>query len=433
VNTIVQIAFRNLLQHRRRSLLLGGAVAMVTLLLVMLSALLNGMQATMLRNGTTLSTGHVNVAGFYKITAGTAAPLVTKYEALLQAVKKQTPGLDYVVTRGRGFGKIVSEESSLNSVLTGLDIVHEAGFKEVVQLAHGNLDELARPRTALIFEKQAERLHVKVGDNVTVSSQTFRGVNNTVDVRIVAIGRDLGMLSSFNCFVHHDAIRDLYELDSSTTGAIQVYLKDAEKAAEVAAKLRTDIEKTGLRVMEPQPQPFWRKFDTVKREDWTGQKIDVTTWIDEMAFMRYTLNTLSALIFVLVTVLLVIIVIGVMNTLWMAIRERTREIGALRAIGMQRGRVLWMFVTEVALLALAATATGSLLATGLCLGLNAAKIVVPKAFQMFLMSETLWLVADVPTVARSLAIIAVVTTLGSLLPAWRASRLQPVKAMQTAS
>lgn len=433
MNTIVQIAFRNLLQHRRRSLLLGGAVAMVTLLLVMLSALLNGMQATMLRNGTTLSTGHVNVAGFYKITAGTAAPLVTKYQALLETVRKQTPGMDYVVTRGRGFGKIVSDESSLNSVLTGLDIVNEAGFKEVVQLAHGNLDDLAKPRTALIFEKQAERLHVKVGDNLTVSSQTFRGVNNTVDVRIVAIGRDLGMLSSFNCFVHHDAIRELYELDASTTGAIQVYLKDAEQAAEVAAKLRKDIEAAGLRVMEPQPQPFWRKFDTVKREDWTGQKIDVTTWIDEMAFMRYTLNTLSALIFVLVTVLLVIIVIGVMNTLWMAIRERTREIGALRAIGMQRGRVLWMFVTEVALLAVGATFAGSVVATLLCVGLNAAKIVVPKAFQMFLMSETLWLVADVPTVARSLAIIAVVTTLGSLLPAWRASRLQPVKAMQTAS
>lgn len=433
MNTIIQIAFRNLLQHRRRSLLLGGAIAMVTLLLVMLSALLNGMQATMLRNGTTLSSGHVNVAGFYKVTAGNAAPLVTKFEPLKELVEKATPDLSYVVTRGRGFGKIVSEESSLNSVLTGIDIQNESGFKEIVQVASGKIADLAEPKTALLFEKQAERLHVKVGDNITVSSQTFRGVNNTVDVKVVAIGRDLGMLSAFNCFVHHNAIRDLYELDPDTTGAIQLYLKNADDAREVAAKLRTVVAATGLRVMEPVEQPFWRKFDAVKREDWTGQKIDITTWLDELAFMRYTLTTLSALIFVLVTVLLVIIVIGVMNTLWMAIRERTREIGALRAIGMQRGRVLWMFIVEVALLALGATVVGSAGATVLCLGINAAKIVVPKAFQMFLMSETLWLIADVPTVARSLAIIAVVTTLGAVLPAWRASRLQPVKAMQTAS
>lgn len=430
---MIRIAFRNLLQHRRRSLLLGGAIAMVTVMLVLLLALLNGMHATMLRNGTTLSSGHVNVAGFYKITTGNAAPLVTKYEKLVELVKAKTPGLSYVVTRGRGFGKLISEQASIQSVLTGIDIATEAGFKQIVQLEAGNIEDLKERNTALVFHAQAERLKIKVGDKLTISSQTFRGVNNTVDIKVVAIGRDLGMLSSFNCFVQADAIRDLYELDSTTTGAVQVYIDDAEKANEVAAKLRTEIQNAGLRVMDPVSQPFWRKFDTVKREDWTGQKIDVTTWIDELAFMRYTLTTLKALIFILVTVLLVIIVVGVMNTLWMAIRERTREIGALRAIGMQRGRVLWMFVVEVALLALGATAAGSLAATLICLGLNAAKIVVPKAFQMFLMSETLWMVADVPSVVGSLGLIAFITTLGALFPAYQASRLQPVKAMQTAS
>ena len=38
--------------------------------------------------------------------------------------------------------------------------------------------------------------------------------------------------------------------------------------------------------------------------------------------------------------------IGIMNTMWIAIRERTREIGTLRAIGMQRRAVLWMFLLE---------------------------------------------------------------------------------------
>ena len=42
----------------------------------------------------------------------------------------------------------------------------------------------------------------------------------------------------------------------------------------------------------------------------------------------------------LIIVLLVIIAVGIMNTMWIAIRERTREIGTLRAIGMQRARVL---------------------------------------------------------------------------------------------
>ena len=45
--------------------------------------------------------------------------------------------------------------------------------------------------------------------------------------------------------------------------------------------------------------------------------------------------------------------IGILNTLAIAIRERTREIGTLRAIGMQRRKVLWLFVLETALLGVA--------------------------------------------------------------------------------
>ena len=36
--------------------------------------------------------------------------------------------------------------------------------------------------------------------------------------------------------------------------------------------------------MDPDPRPFFVKFDSVNRESWTGQKLDVTTWEDEAIF-----------------------------------------------------------------------------------------------------------------------------------------------------
>jgi predicted lysophospholipase L1 biosynthesis ABC-type transport system permease subunit len=45
---------------------------------------------------------------------------------------------------------------------------------------------------------------------------------------------------------------------------------------------------------------------------------------------------------------------SLLNTLAIAIRERTREIGTLRAIGMQRGKVVWLLLLEAALLGLGA-------------------------------------------------------------------------------
>ncbi len=431
--TLLQIAARNLARNRKRTLLLGGAISVVTVLLVLLTALFNGTQASMLRNATTLSTGHVNVAGFYKITSGTAAPVVTEYKKLREIVEKETPEIQSLVVRGRGFGKLVSDVSSQVAVVSGIDIQQEAGFKNILEIVKGDSSRLVEPHSILIFEQTADRLELKIGDNVTISSQTFRGAANSIDCKVVAIAKPLGMFSSFFAYVPLDTLRELYSLDPSTAGGIQLYLKDWEKADQVATKLRTSLAKAGYRVMDHTEKPYWQKFDIVKREDWTGQKIDVTTWMDEDPFMKWTLFGFRALIVIVFMVLLAIIIIGVMNTLWMAIRERTREVGALRAIGMQRHTVLAMFVTEGALLAIISSTVGVVLGVAAAYGLNAAHLKMIKGFQMVLMSETVTLIVSPPTVLVSLVVIASVTTLGSILPAWRAARLQPVEAMHSSN
>src|SRR6478752_6223785 len=100
MNQLFLIALRNLAQHSKRTLLLGGAIAGVTSLLTLLLCLSSGMHATMLESATTLSTGHINVAGFYKVTAGQSAPVVTQFKKLEEIVKKTLPDLDFVAARG---------------------------------------------------------------------------------------------------------------------------------------------------------------------------------------------------------------------------------------------------------------------------------------------------------------------------------------------
>jgi len=72
----ILIAYRNLVQAKRRTLLLGLALASVTMLLVMLLSWSSGISETMVRSATALSSGHVNVGGFYKSTPSDTAPLV---------------------------------------------------------------------------------------------------------------------------------------------------------------------------------------------------------------------------------------------------------------------------------------------------------------------------------------------------------------------
>ncbi|MCP3163893.1 ABC transporter permease [Myxococcus qinghaiensis] len=423
------IAFRNLGTHRRRTVLLGGAIAGVTALLVILMGLSTGMKETMLRSATTLATGHVNVGGFYKVTAGQAAPVVTAYPKILEQVRKAVPELDYAVQRGRGWAKIVSESGSLQVGVGGIDVKDEPGFRQVLQIQEGNLDGLNEQSTVLLFEKQAKRLQVKVGDTVTISAPTMRGTNNTVDVRVAAIATDVGMMSDFNVFVPSGTLRSLYQLRDDTTGALYLYLKDVNQVPHVQARLRTVLADAGHQLMDNDPRAFWMKFEVVNREAWTGQKLDITNWEDELSFITWTLTALNGLTGILIFVLLVIIGVGIMNTLWIAIRERTREIGTLRAIGMQRTRVVVMFLFEAMTLGALGTLAGALIGLAVCLGVDSAHVGVPEAVAMFIMSDRLHLVVNAGSVVGAMVFITTCTTLISLIPSFLAARLKPVTAM----
>jgi ABC-type lipoprotein release transport system permease subunit len=428
--TDIQIAGRNLTRHTRRNLFLGGALAAVTGLLVLLGSLTAGMEASMTESALTLLTGHVNVGGFFKVTSGSAAPLVADYPKLVALVRERVPEVDYITVRGRGWAKAVSEASSMDLVLAGVDVANEPAFRKTLRVLEGRLDDLAQPGTVLLFEGQAERLKLKVGDVVTISAPTARGVNNTADLRVVVVAKNVGLLSAFSAFVQSDAVRTLYGLNAATTGAIHVYLKDPSAGPAVAARLRTAIKDSGLRVMEPEAQPYWMKLMLkVPSEDWTGQKIDVTTADDEMGQFKQFILALRVVSTILVIVLMIVVVIGILNTLAIAIRERTREIGTLRAIGMQRRKVLWLFVLESALLGLIGTFAGALAAAAVAGAINAMAFTLPEAVQVFLSQEKLHFLLQPGTIVGDVLLLATVTVLASLFPARRAARLKPITAM----
>ncbi len=271
----------------------------------------------------------------------------------------------------------------------------------------------------LIFDNQAEKLGVKVGDAITFSAPTTRGTNNTIDVRVVAIAHSLGLLSIWNSFIPIESLRALYQLNQDATGVIQIMLdrKDFDRIPAIAARLRLVLEQAGYRVMEPDPRAFWMKFQSVSREDWTGQKLDVTNWEDEISFMTWTLKALQGLSAVLIVILIAIIIIGIMNTMWIAIRERTREIGTLRAIGMQRARACsGCSCSSRSCSASAATIAGVLAGAAHRRRAERAHVPVPTGLQFFLMSPHLHLAVHGSLLVQSVVLITFVTGVAALLP-----------------
>lgn len=428
---LLRIALLSLWQARRRTGALATAIGFVSMLLVLMLGVAEGMNRALVESSTTLMSGHVNVAGFFKVTAGQAAPVVTKAKVLTEFVRKEVPEAVYIASRGRGFAKVIGDEGSTLIGLAGISVDEEKGLSQVLRIKEGALADLKKPNSMLLFEDQAATLAVRVGDAVTISAPTPRGTNNTVDVTVVAIARNMGMMSQFSCFVNAGTLQRLYQLNDDTTGALQVYLptSDLEVVKRVQSRLREALIKAGYELMPDDPRAFFFKFENVSREGWTGQKLDLTNWHDEVSFASWTVDLMSALSFFLAIVLLAVVGVGIMIVMWISIRGRTREIGTLRAIGMQRRAVLRMFITEGFLLGFLATLGGALLGIAIAAVLTSLQVPLPQGVQFVLLSDKLIIIPTVKWVLTSLAFITTVVTLISFGPAFVAARMKPVTAM----
>jgi ABC-type lipoprotein release transport system permease subunit len=96
---------------------------------------------------------------------------------------------------------------------------------------------------------------------------------------------------------------------------------------------------------------------------------------------------------------------------------------------MQRRKVLWLFILETTLLGLLGTIVGASGAAALAGLLNAAAITLPESVQIFLSQEQLHFLLAPRPIVGDVILLAVVTTLASVVPARRAATLKPISAM----
>ena len=446
---ILRIALNNLLASRRRTLFLGTALFLVTMLFVLLLALTAGVTDNLVRAATNISSGHVNLGGYYKATPSDSQTIVTNVSQLKQEAKEAIPDAVAIIDRMRGWGKIISEQGTVQAGLTGVDFNDEGALFSLLTLApakdyqddpkdreavRGSFADVKKPGTIVLFASQAKRLKVDVGDAVTLRTETLKGQSNTAEVTVVAVARDLGVLSSFASFIPKESIAELYQFKPDVSGVIQIEIKDYKKSTAAMNALREHLKKKGYDQLDHEAQPFFIKLlQTVPAEDWTGAKLDVTTWEDEAAFLTQIITALRGISIFLIMLLAIVIIVGITNTMTIAVRERTREIGTLRAIGMNRGRVLSLFMLEALLLGVMASGAGGLVGALAATGLDAAAVRIDiDAMRIVLLSDTLHLVARGVDVVIAIVTLTAVTALAAFLPSLRAARITPVSAMQTA-
>ncbi|MFC1504650.1 FtsX-like permease family protein [Spirochaetota bacterium] len=176
--------------------------------------------------------------------------------------------------------------------------------------------------------------------------------------------------------------------------------------------------------------------ELTKRAKETAQRkpkmatMDISTMYESFDIINQIGVVLMMISLVGVIILFFIILIGVFNTLRMTIRERTREIGTVRAIGMQSTDVKRMFIIETSLLALFSALFG--IAAGLIIIklIGLIPITTESAFTMFLYEKHIHFMPKASFIITYIIAIILISALTAYFPSRKAARLTAADALR---
>ncbi|XXF81250.1 FtsX-like permease family protein [Myxococcaceae bacterium GXIMD 01537] len=423
------LAVRNLLRHGRRTLLLALAVGAVAFLLCGLAGLSRGTWEVLTDAATLIEGGHVNVRA-YRWVNDRVVGVVSDVPRVEDVIREAVPEVAQLTERVALWATGVSELGHQGLVVRGVDIQREHRLRAGLPLVAGRMEDLAAPRTAVLFEREARRLGLGVGDSLSLVGSTLRGVTNSVDVRVVGIAKELVGEGEGSVFIPLADARELLGLRDDAASVVVLYLNDLQLSAGVGWRLREALGKAGFTVMKDDPSNAMAKEFRLAAEGFTGEPMDVSLWSYEIASLKFRVRLLEGLGVVVGLVLLALVSAGLLNLFWLSVRERTVEIGTLRALGMHRTQVMRMFLAEGFVMGLVASVAGCLGAAAVAWVVNAAGLAAPSNLRVFLMRDTFHLALQPSAAVAITVFITLGSTAASLLPSLRAARLQPGVALR---
>jgi putative ABC transport system permease protein len=336
----------------------------------------------------------------------------------VERVLKASPAIEAYSERVK-FGAMFSNFTETTSIrVNGIDPARETATTPLLpgRIVEGSrTGALLNPGEILIPVLLARGMKVKTGDTVVLVATNRDGSVNGKTFTVRAILESVTGPSGRDGYIRIEDARSLLRMAQPEVSEIAVRLRNPAQLDRVYAQLSQEL--TGSAGSGGKPGGMAGKSG--------GPGLEVHTWAALSPFSNIA-NMIDLLTVFIKIMLVSIVLISVMNVMVMAVYERVREIGTIAAIGTPPGRILSLFLTEGLLLGLGGTALGIAISLGAIYALNVWKLTFDFGQQQGLVLSPAIGVKDVVVIAGMVVLMAL---LASLQPAWKASRMDPVRAL----
>jgi len=403
-----KLALRNVLRNKRRSFLTGLSIAFAVMVVIFLWTFVSGVVAGLFSSYVTGSVGHIRILNTDYLKRETMLPLsrtVPDYQRLITTLEQDQ---SVKLATGRIKFGVLMDIKGKNKPMLGIGIDpqrEEAVLGLSKKMVSGTVLAAGTSETN-VGAGLAKDLGLKTGDTLTVITQTAHGSLSGLNLKIAGIF-SLGIASVDNrtFYLPLDQAQQLLDMDGRVT-EIFILIKDPDKAVQVAAGIGKTLP-AGLIAVPWQANGF-------------------------LYFMMTIMKTIYGAIYAFI---LILASFTILNTMFMAVMERTSEIGMMKALGMKEGEISRLITLEALILGVMASLVGAAGGTLLAYYVSTAGIDYTAAFEKIrdveiplsyiYRGEFSWL-----TILVGFSLGVLFSVLASIFPARRAAKMEPTEAMK---
>ncbi|MDR8394466.1 ABC transporter permease [Aliifodinibius sp. S!AR15-10] len=400
---IIKLGWKNVWRNPTRSGVVIIAVLLGVWAGVFISAFMNGMAQGYLQNQLNLTVGHIQITEPRFEDQFNPQYKIPSADSIINILNEK-PYVTEIRPQSMSTGLAQSAANSYGVSIHGISTEAESTTPIREYITDGEMLQGVSRNPVVIGNELAERLDIELKSRMVLSFQDVNGEITAGAFRVAGI---------------FDSPNNNY--DEGNVFVAQQDLNNLLGKQDMIHKITLKVDDFGQAAIYSQ--------------ELSGQlkNLKVTSWGDIAPELRYVYSMMDVSLYIFMVIIVIALVFSIINTMLMAILERTRELGMLMAVGMNKTRLFMMILSETVFLTMTGAPLGLLLSWGSLAimddtGINLSAFA--EGLNEYGMSTVIY-----PELAGSYYLnitlmIAVAALISSLYPAWKTLKLNPVEAIR---
>jgi len=401
-----QLAWRNIWRNQRRTVIIMIAVVIGVWTMITLTSLMRGMINDMFENGISTLTGDIKIfpAGYHNDPS--IDYRINDPDLILSGIRKAFPKNAAYTTRVRVNAIVSNARHSDGVTLVGIDPGMETDVSFIGNgVIRGRMLTADDKNAVVVGQALLDKFETRIGHKLILMSQNANNEIVSKAFRIVGVYRArLNSTEKQFIFISKASAQKMLNIGNAIS-EISIVMDDHESAGLIADNIRNILK---------------------------DPDIDVYTWRDLLPMLMAYIEIFDGFIVLWYLVVFVAMAFGIVNTMLMAVFERMREFGLLKALGMKPILILRSVLIESGIMLIIGTVAGNLLALLTITVVSLAGIdlsALAVGFEYAGMSSVIYPEIVIKDVVLANIVVLALGLIVSAYPAIKASRITPVEAM----